>query len=514
MFDKSKVIHFIGIGGYGMSSVAKMYFEAGYQVQGSDNSKSVNNYNELLELGIIVFDEHKPQNLDQVDIVITNAAIAPDNIEYQIATAKGLQIVHRAEALNELVKDKKHIIAVSGTHGKSTTSTILRSMLASLNPTYLIGTKVMSETGQYEIGGKFTESEYAVIEADESDKSFLHYQPEVTIINNIELDHIDTNPAGLDEIKHSFELLVKQTTGAVFANFDDDNVIEVVGKTDKKVVPFSSNSFVSVAGSEFRYGLETFDFNMIGEHNFMNSIAAILVSHYLGLSFDEIRENMVGFQPPYRRLNTLGTFVKQSEIPADPSLHLRTAQQVPAGMTNRGKQPEIPAFAGMTEEVKRPEIPDRVENDAIGITVLDDHADHPTEVAATLSTIKKAYPNSRVLVVFQIVAYWRVVEFQHQWFEALYNNSDFAINTAIVKGRNPVIPGVTAKTIFEHEVNDGHLIAVEDKYQAADQLIEMAEDGDVIVILGAGDIGDLRHYIPSEIAASTSSPRNDESVIK
>ncbi|MBL4711592.1 MAG: UDP-N-acetylmuramate--L-alanine ligase, partial [Gammaproteobacteria bacterium] len=361
-------VHFVGIGGAGMSGIADVMNTLGYEVSGSDVASNAVT-ERLQSLGVKVFHTHAAENVKDVDVVVTSTAINEENAEVVAAKARRIPIVPRAEMLAELMRFS-HGVAVAGTHGKTTTTSLVTCVLAEagLDPTYVIGGKLNSSATHARLGtGK-----YLIAEADESDASFLYLQPMIAIVTNVDADHLPTYGGDFSRLKQAFVEFLHHLPfyGLAVVCVDDDHARSLLPEITRPVIRYGIDTEAEVCASNIRYkGAQSiFDvmlpeadaafeitLNMPGRHNVLNALAAICVAYELGISAQDMQSALSSFEGISRRMHNYG----QIDLP-------------------QGQ-----------------------------VSLIDDYAHHPTEVAATLSACKNAWPENRVVAVFQPRRYTR-----------------------------------------------------------------------------------------------------------
>lgn len=442
MFRNSKKLHFIGIGGIGMSGIAEILINLGYEVSGSDLSESEQT-RRLREMGATVYQGHFPSNIEDYHVVVTSTAIDPTNPELIEARKRNIPIIHRSEMLAELVR-LKHGIGVAGTHGKTTTSSMLAYLLdhGKINPTAVIGGKVLNFGSNARVG----EGEYIVFEADESDGSFLKLLPSIAIVTNIDADHLD-HYKYFNNVKEAF---VEYMNNIPFYGYsvlciDDPVVRELLPRVERPYITygFSDDADLQAVNVRLEKGrmkfeaiqgegsMGEFEITSLGNHNVLNALSVIAVAIDLGMPLEAIREGLASFQGVGRRFERIGE-----------------------------------------------------END---ILVIDDYGHHPTEIRATLAALKKL--ERRLLVIFQPHRYSRT-ELLWDEFGQSFANADLVFLTEIYPAGEKPIKGVTSSLIAESiEKHENRKAVIIEKFEEIpDVVAESARKGDVIVTLGAGDI--------------------------
>ncbi len=443
-----KRLHFIGIGGIGMSAIARVMLSLGYKVSGSDQKESVNTIR-LKEEGAKIYIGHDAKNVRDAQIIVHTSAVKPDNVEMQEAISLSMPILERAKVLSFLMYLYKNSIAVAGTHGKTTTSSMMAVMLAhaGLDPTYLIG----GEVSNLNSNGGCGKSSYFVAEADESDSSIKYLDPRVFVLTNIEKDHLD-HFNGLDDILGLFERcvqqLVKHKEHVLVINGEQWGN-EILLKRIKQIPGLTMITFGLKEGNEYRVAnirykghgsaftvirqeavIGEIELSVPGEHNVLNALAVIAVGQYLGLDFLKIKTALQTFTGAKRRFTFIGQYK--------------------------------------------------------GIKVYDDYAHHPTEIRATLEAARKVFPKARLVCAFQPHRYSRTMSFMDEFAQSL-SLADRIIVTGIYSAGEKPMPGISAETIVKN-IPDAKAVYVEKKEQVADYLENELKEGDVFFTVGAGDI--------------------------
>ncbi len=445
MYRKTKHIHFVGIGGIGMSGIAELLINLGYKVSGSDLNRSATTMN-LSDLGGTVHLGHKGEWVGGADVVVTSSAIPSTNPEVVEAHEKGIPVIQRAEMLAELMRLKKFGIAIAGSHGKTSTTSMVSWILASagLDPTIVVGGKVDSLGGNAKLG----EGEFLVAEADESDGSFLKLSPVLEVVTNIDLEHLDYY-RDINHIKSAFLQFIDKIPfyGAAIVCLDDKNIVSILPQIKRRIITYGLTSqadlyaekvtfedgricFVVKAGDET---LGEVSLAPPGKHNVYNALAAICVAIELEIPFGKISE-------------ALGTF---------------------AGVQRRMQ------FKG----------------DLQGVTVVDDYGHHPTEIRATLDAIKQAWPQKRLVTLFQPHRFTRT-QALFKDFQTCFHKTDVLVMCDIYAASESPIEGVTSEVLLDATRKHGqrytHYIA--DVNIMAKELLPLLQEGDLVLTLGAGNI--------------------------
>lgn len=452
-------VHFVGIGGAGMSGIAEVLADYNLEVTGSDLVAS-DTTARLEKAGVRFFEGHDAAHVEGADLVVVSSAVPADNVERLEGKRRGIPIVRRAEMLGELMR-LKYGIAVAGTHGKTTTTSLVGALLTEtgFDPTVIVGGRLrVSGTG-----ARLGRSEYLVAEADEYDRSFLRLQPILAVITTIDRDHLDTY-ANLEEIQQAFLTFADKVPffGQVIVCLDDENIQQLLPElADHRVVSYGISPQARLRAVDLRPVEGGMQFSVVhaeqgvlgplaiplpGQHNVQNALAAVAVGLAVGLEFDAIAEALGSFGGVHRRFERLGSW------------H--------------------------------------------GATVVDDYAHHPTEVAATLDAARQAYPKARIHAIFQPHLYSRTRDMVEEFGRALLG-ADEAWVTEIYASREKPIAGVTSDIVVAAARQSGHRHCelCSDWRELPARLSATVQSGDLILTLGAGDIYKLAHRIAEEEAA-------------
>lgn len=455
-------IHFVGIGGSGMGGIAEVLLNLGYQVQGSD-LKANGVTQRLARLGARIMIGHAAGHVGKADVVVVSTAVQADNPEVVEAKARRLPVVQRAVMLGELMRFR-YAIAVAGTHGKTTTTSMVASILAEggLDPTFVIGGRVKSADCNARLGtGK-----YLVAEADESDASFLHLQPMISIVTNVDNDHLGTHEGDFERLKQSFVDFLHNLPfyGLAVICADDPVAKSLLSRFARPFVTYGIEDAEADirAVNVVRDGVRTrFDvqrkgaqplsvqLNLPGTHNVLNSLAAIAVAQELEVSDAAIQAALASFHGVDRRLQQYG---------------------------------DVQTAAGK-------------------VTLIDDYGHHPTELAATLEAIRQGWPDRRILLAFQPHRYTRTRDLLDDFARVLSANADALIVTEVHPAGETPIAGADGKAICRAVRSHGRVepVFVEKVDELPRALIQIARDGDVIVTMGAGSIGSLAPELPTAL---------------
>ncbi|KPV55339.1 UDP-N-acetylmuramate--alanine ligase [Paenibacillus sp. A3] len=442
--NTSEHIHFIGIGGYGMSAIAKVMLEMGYQVSGSDLAQQELT-EKLAAKGAQVFIGHEAQNVKGADVVVYSTALAKDNVEMVAAEELNIPMLHRSQMLARLMNAKKGI-AVAGAHGKTTTSSMIALVLerCGLDPTFIIGGEIMN-VGSNAKAGK---GDWVVAEADESDGSFLQYQPAIALVNNIEADHLENYDGNFENLKKAYAQFLSQVKedGKAVVCLDDQYLKEMISSVNSEVLTYAIEaeadftarnivlgdrkvSFDVMRGAE---ALGTIHLSVPGKHNVYNALATLITCMEAGVSFDRIAEAITEFRGAKRRFQVLG-------------------------------------------EV----------ND---ILVIDDYAHHPTEIEATIQAAKAT--GKRIVAVFQPQRYTRTY-FLFEQFSRAFPEADEVIITDIYSpAGEKQIEGIDSAKLVEliRQNSNANVRYVPTKEQVQTYLLKSVRPGDLVITMGAGDI--------------------------
>jgi len=454
MKHKVKRIHFVGIGGSGMSGIAEVLLNLGYQVSGSDLAANPAT-ERLAGLGAKVVLGHKAENIASADAVVVSSAVKPDNVEVVAAQSGRIPVVPRALMLAELMRLKQGI-AVAGTHGKTTTTSLVASVLAEggLDPTFVIGGRLLSAASNARLGT----GEFIVVEADESDASFLHLQPVAAVVTNIDADHMETYQHDFSRLKQAFIGFLQNLPfyGSAIVCIDDANVREILPSVSKPIVTYGMREDAMVraadivAGERMRFkalreGAPPLDIllNLPGRHNVQNALAAIAVATELGVPDAAIRKALAEFRGVGRR------FQRHGEIPLAPNGR-------PAG----------------------------------SFTLVDDYGHHPVEMQATLDAARGAFPGRRIVLAFQPHRFSRTRDLFEDFVKTLSGVDALLLAEVYPAGEAPIVAAdgrslarairVAGKTepVFVERIAD-----------MPDAIRKLARAGDVVVTMGAGSIG-------------------------
>jgi len=447
-------IHFVGIGGSGMSGIAEVLLNLGYRVTGSDLSDSTVTQR-LAGLGAGIFIGHDAANVSDADAIVTSTAVAGNNPEVMAARQRRIPIVPRAVMLAELMRLKRGI-AVAGTHGKTTTTSLVASVLAAggLDPTFVIGGRLNSAGANAQLG----QGDYIVVEADESDASFLNLLPVMAVITNIDADHMDTYGHDVTKLKAAFIEFTQRLPfyGSAIVCMDDANVREIMPLISRPVTTYGQHPDAQVRalniraeGTRMVFDVQRRDrdtvlpalhveLNLPGMHNVLNALAAIAVATELGVSDEAICSALSGFRGVGRRFTQVGEF------------------NIPRGGT---------------------------------FTLIDDYGHHPVEMAATLAAARGAWPTRRIVLAFQPHRYTRTRDCFEDFVKVL-SAADAVFLTEVYAAGEPPLVAADGRALTRGVRVAGKVepIFVDDVMDLPQAILDVVKDGDVVVVMGAGSI--------------------------
>lgn len=443
--NRAQKLHFVGIGGIGMSGIAEVLSTLGYDVSGSDLAASA--ATERLErLGIVVFVGHAAQNVAGRDVVVVSSAIHADNPELQEARRLGVPVIRRAEMLAELMR-LKYGIAVAGTHGKTTTTSLIAHILtaAGVDPTAVVGGRLKNMGSNARLGS----GEYLVAEADESDGSFLHLVPTLAVVTNVDLEHLDHWRGGIGELTDAFVNFANKVPfyGAAVVCLDHPVVREMLPRLHKRVITYGLGPQAEYTAHKLRYTqlgtrfvvaragtvLGEVELNLVGRHNVCNALCSIAVAIEVGVPFAAVARALGRFEGIGRRFEVKG---------------------------ERG-----------------------------GVLVVDDYGHHPAEVAVTLRAAREAHPERRLVVAFQPHRYSRTRDFFAEFAASFHDSHVLRLLDVYAAGEAP-IAGVDGAALAERARGMGHRDAayVGGVAEASAALAGVVRPGDLVLTLGAGNV--------------------------
>jgi UDP-N-acetylmuramate--alanine ligase len=447
---KIKQIHFVGIGGIGMSGIAEVLLNLGYRITGSD-AKETEITRRLVQLGCGISYDHRRENVQGADVVVISSAIRKDNPEIQEAKARMIPVIPRAEMLAELMR-MKYGIAVAGTHGKTTTTSMAATVLAhaGLDPTMVVGGRLNSLGSSAQLG----QGEFLVAEADESDGTFLTLTPTIAVVTNIDPEHLDYYD-GIEHLKRTFAEFINKVPfyGSSILCLDHPNVRALIPTVQKRYITYGLDQETNVCGKGIRprgWGIEfeawwqdrslgKVRLNMPGVHNVYNALAAIAVGMELEIAFSTIKEALEGF-------------------------------------TGVGRRFELKGETG-------------------GIAIIDDYAHHPEEIKVTVAAAK-GLGERRIIALFQPHRYTRTRDLFEEFLSAFTGADALFITDIYPAGEDP-IPGVTAEALcraIEHR-GGTEVRYVPDREHLVDEVLPILRPGDIVMTLGAGNIWETSEAI-------------------
>jgi UDP-N-acetylmuramate--alanine ligase len=442
--QRVKRVHFVGIGGIGMSGIAEVLLNLGYQVSGSDLKESDITRN-LAQMGGVITYGHRAENVQNAQVVVYSSAVRPQNPEVVAAKAAGIPVIPRAEMLAELMR-LKYGIAIAGAHGKTTTTSMIAHLLfkAGLDPTAVIGGRVDSFGSNAKLG----QGELLVAEADESDGSFLKLSPTIAVVTNIDPEHLDHYTGGIEQIKETFLSFLNKIPfyGLAVICLENEHLQALLPRIEKRHVTYGlmpqadfsardiqlsgfHTSFEVVRGRE---ALGRIELAMPGEHNVRNGLATVAVGLELGVPMETIREGLYQFRGVQRRFQLKG--------------------------------------------------------EVGSVMVIDDYGHHPTEARATLAAARRGF-GRRLIVAFQPHRYTRTRDLLQEFATAFYDADHLVVTEIYSAGEDP-IAGIDGQRLCDALREHGHkdVVFIREKERIADHLAEVVQPGDMVVTLGAGDI--------------------------
>ncbi|MFU2058231.1 UDP-N-acetylmuramate--L-alanine ligase [Avibacterium volantium] len=451
-----KQIHFVGIGGAGMGGIAEVLLNEGYQVTGSDIAENAVTQR-LSALGAKIYFSHQATNVDGASVVVVSSAIRDDNVEVVEAHNNRIPVIQRAQMLAEIMRFR-HGIAIAGTHGKTTTTAMISMIYAQagLDPTFVNGGLVKSAGTNAHLGA----SRYLIAEADESDASFLHLQPMVSVVTNIEPDHMETYHGDFEEMKQTYVNFLHNLPfyGLAVMCADDPVLLELIPKVGRQVITygFSENADYRIedyqqTGFQGHYTVVTPQgervnvlLNVPGKHNALNATAAFAVAKEEGIGNEAILAALADFQGAGRRFDQLGQFIRPN-----------------------GK-----------------------------VMLVDDYGHHPTEVGVTIEAAKKGWENKRIVMIFQPHRYSRTRDLFDDFVQVLSQVDVLLMLDVYAAGEAP-IAGADSRSLCRSIRNLGKVdpIFVAEQESLAEILDQVIQDGDLILAQGAGNVSKLSRQL-------------------
>lgn len=451
---KVKNIHFVGIGGIGMSGIAELMHNQGFQVTGSDlNQNDVIDH--LRELGINIAIGHVPENLGNADMIVYSSAVTSDNVEIQEARKRNLLVIRRAEMLAELMRIK-YSVAVAGTHGKTTTTSMVGKVMTegNLDPTIIVGGKLRSLKTNAKLGS----GEFLVAEADEFDRSFLRLFPTMAIITTLEAEHLDCYK-DLSEIQSAFVEFANRVPffGSVIVCIDEPAIREIIPRIQRRIVTYGTSSYADFRTENIQLGANTatgevllhnqpvgkLSLQLTGTHNLKNALAAIAVGIEVNIPFTTILSALSDFKGVIRRFE----------------------------------------IKGVVDD----------------IIIVDDYAHHPTEILVTLRGAKQGWKR-RLITIFQPHLYSRTRDFCDKFGQS-FQDADILVITDIYPAREKPIPGISGELIAICAKNAGHknVLYVPDKENVVEEVRKILNPHDMVITMGAGDIWKIGEQLVEQL---------------
>ncbi|TMO47037.1 UDP-N-acetylmuramate--L-alanine ligase [Pseudoalteromonas sp. S4389] len=444
-------IHFVGIGGAGMGGIAEVLAFEGYRITGSDIAHSAMT-ERLIQVGAEVFIGHDENNVKDASVVVVSSAINEQNPEIKAAKAARIPIVRRAEMLAELMRFR-HGIAVAGTHGKTTTTSLIASIYAQagLDPTFIIGGLLNSAGSNAKVG----KSDFLIAEADESDASFLHLQPMVSVITNIEEDHMDTYGGSLEKMKDTYVDFIHNLPfyGLAVVCIDSEVAAELIPRFGRPVITYGESAEADYRMLDFSQTANTCSFNVVnkqgeslavtlnmpGKHNALNATAAIAVAKDQNIANHAILEALTKFEGVGRRFQHYGTF----------------------------------------------------ENERGSVMLVDDYGHHPSEVAATIAAVREGWPDKRLVMVYQPHRYSRTRDLYEEFVKVLADVDQLLLLDVYSAGEEPIV-GADSKSLCRSLRQRGkEPLHIASSSELAGVLADTLQDNDLVLTQGAGNIGQL-----------------------
>ena len=455
MKHKVKNIHFIGIGGSGMSGIAEVLVNLGFNVTGSDlASNSVTA--RLQAAGATVYQGHQKENLTDADVVVVSSAVNEANPELKEARARGIPVVPRALMLAELMRFRQGI-AVAGTHGKTTTTSLIASILAEagMDPTYVIGGKLESANANAKLGT----GEYIVAEADESDASFLHLTPVMAVVTNIDADHMDTYEHSFDKLKTAFVDFVQQLPfwGMAVVCVDDANIREILPRLTKPVMTYGFSEAARVRA-----------INVVADNGQMH----FTVQRINGVTTEfDVTLNLPG---KHYVLNALAAIAIASELNVPDAAMIKALKEFKGVGRRFERYGEVKAPAGGA------------------FTLIDDYGHHPVEMQAVIAAARGAFPDRRLVLAFQPHRYTRTRDCFEDFVKVL-SSADAVLLTEVYSAGEAPIVAADGRSLVRAVRVAGKVepLFVETTVELPQAIVNTVQDGDVVIVMGAGSIGQV-----------------------
>lgn len=453
MKHKVKQIHFVGIGGAGMSGIAEVLLNLGFKISGSDIADNAAT-KRLMKMGAKVFHGHAADHIEKSDVVVTSTAVKPDNPEVMAAREKNIPVVPRALMLAELMRFKQGI-AVAGTHGKTTTTSLIASVLAEggLDPTYVIGGRLEAAGAHAKLGS----GEFLVAEADESDASFLHLTPVISVVTNIDADHMETYEHDFEKLKQAFSYFLMHLPfyGVAVLCADDPNVRAIMPNITKQMVTYGTTEDVDIrathikaVGGQMHFQVTrrggkklAIKLNCPGHHNVLNALATIAVAIELNVSDKAIQKGLAEFKGVGRRFQRYGNVPLASD--------------------------------GY-------------------FTLIDDYGHHPVEMAATIAAARGAFPEQRLVLAFQPHRYSRTRDLFEDFVKVLASVDALVLTEVYAAGEAPVV-AADGRSLTRAIRVAGKIepVFVETVAEMPQAILNLVRPGDVVLTMGAGTVGQV-----------------------
>jgi len=469
MKHKVNHIHFVGIGGSGMSGIAEVLLNLGYQISGSNLSDNAATQR-LSELGATVHIGHADTHIASADAVVTSSAIKPDNPEVIAARARNIPVVPRAMMLAELLRLRQGI-AIAGTHGKTTATSLIASVLAQaeMDPTFVIGGRLEAAGSHAKLGS----GEFIVVEADESDASFLYLQPVLAVVTNIDADHMETYDHDFSRLKQAFVDFVQHLPfyGMAILCVDDANVREIIPTISKPITTYGLSDTAQIRATDISHCRGQMRFtalirvngktrklnitlNLPGLHNVQNALAAIAVGNEVGVPDASIIKALTGFKGVGRRFQRCG-------------------------------------------EIK---LAKNDSNNCGSFTLVDDYGHHPVEIAATIAAARGAFPGRRLMVAFQPHRYTRTRDVFEDFVKVLSTADVLLLTEVYSAGESPIV-AADGKSLVRAIRVQGKVepIFVETVEELPAAIFSIVQDGDVVLVMGAGSVGSVAQNLASSL---------------
>ena len=459
MLGEIKKIHFVGVGGIGMSGMAELLFNLGYKISGSDLEQS-DITNNLEEIGIKVFIGHNKNNIEDIDLLVYSSAVNLDNVEIVKAKNNNIPYIKRAEMLGELLKVKSNSVAVAGTHGKTTTTSMLGVILntAKIDPTIVVGGIVQD----FKTNSVLGKGDTIIVEADEYDKTLLSLKPNRSIVTNIDLEHVDCYP-NIDNLRQTFLSFLNSIPffGMNVICYDDQNIKMIIKDIKRPYIKYGHSNECDVRYANPRYDnfktsydlfinnnkVSRINLKVPGKHNILNSLAAICIALDMEIPIDIIKKGLFKYEGVKRRF----------------------------------------------------EIKEKISNSNSKLYVVDDYAHHPSEIKATIETAKSNFNLDKLIIVFQPHLYSRTKTFYKEFADSL-SSADVVILTDIYPSREKKIDNVNSNMIFERLDNkiDSYLLSKTKIAKTIQKIISDSQDT-MVIVMGAGDIKNIIPKIKNAI---------------